>query len=311
VALFLREHAELWRRLAPASGEERPSSGAQAVLDALDRRGASFFADIVAAAGLLPTVVEQALAELAAAGLVTSDSFAGLRALLIPSAKRKPPAGGVRKQRTVPFGIEAAGRWSLTREQGAGGREQGVPPGAVEAYARALLARYGVVFHRLLAREAIAAPWRELLLVYRRLEARGEIRGGRFVAGVTGEQFALPDAVARLRAIRRAPRTGKLVAISAADPLNLLGIVTPGERVPAIASNRIVFEDGAPLAVAEAGGIRALADYPAERARAIALALARKPTTPALRMYLGMSGKPAPQGNEPRRRRHLPLTVDG
>ena len=177
-------------------------------------------------------------------------------------------------------------------------RDQGI-----EAWARALLARYGVVFHRLLAREAIAVPWRDLLLVYRRLEARGEIRGGRFVAGVTGEQFALPDAVARLRAIRRAPRTGKLVAISAADPLNLLGIVTPGERVPAIASNRIVFEDGAPLAVSEAGGIRALAEYPPEKARAIALALARKPTTPALRVYLGMGGRPAPSGAESRRRR--------
>jgi ATP-dependent Lhr-like helicase len=303
VALFLREHAELWRKLAPARGEERPSSSAQAVLDALTRLGASFFPEIVAASGLLATQAEPALAELAAAGLVTSDSFAGLRALLTPSAKRKPPAGGVRKQRTVPFGMEAAGRWSLTREQEAGGREQGVLPGAVEACARILLQRYGVVFHRLLAREAIAVPWRDLLLVYRRLEARGEIRGGRFVAGVTGEQFALPDAVARLRAIRRAPRAGKLVAISAADPLNLLGIITPGERVPAIASNRIVFEDGAPLAVSEAGGIRALADYPAERARAVALALARKPTTPALRVYLGMSGRPAPSGAEPRRRR--------
>ena len=302
MALFLREHAGLWRKLAPGPTEERPSSAAQAVHDALARLGASFFPEIVTGAGLLPTQVEQALAELAAAGLVTSDSFAGLRALLIPSAKRKPPRGGVRKQKTAPFGIEAAGRWARLSGQGAGGREQGGEPAAIEAWARVLLARYGVVFHRLLAREALTVPWRELLLVYRRLEARGEIRGGRFVAGVTGEQFALPDAVARLRAVRRAPVTGRLVAISAADPLNLLGIVTPGERVPAIASNRIVFEDGAPLAVAEAGSLRALAEYPAERARAISLALARKPTTPALRMYLGMSGRQAatpPDGTPP------------
>ena len=294
VALFLREHAELWRSLAPARTEERPSSSAQAVLDALTRLGASFFPEIAATSGLLSTQAEQALAELAAAGLVTSDSFAGLRALLTPSAKRKPPAGGVRKGRTVPFGIEKAGRWSLTRERGAGGREQGVPPGAVESYARALLARYGVVFHRLLAREAIAVPWRELLLVFRRLEARGEIRGGRFVAGVTGEQFALPDAVAKLRAIRRSARPGRLIAISGADPLNLLGVVTPGERVPAVTTNRIVYEDGVPLAVSDAAGLRALADYPPERALAVSAALARKPTSPALRMYLGMSGRPAP-----------------
>jgi ATP-dependent Lhr-like helicase len=312
VALFLREHAELWRSLAPARAEERPSSSAQAVLDALTRLGASFFPEIAATSGLLATQAEQALAELAAAGLVTSDSFAGLRALLTPSAKRKPPAGGVRKGRTVPFGIEVAGRWSVlgSSEREVASRGAGDHQRAIEECARILLRRYGVVFHRLLAREAIAVPWRDLLLVYRRLEARGEIRGGRFVAGVTGEQFALAEAVARLRAIRRAPRPGRLIAISGTDPLNLLGIVTPGERVPAIATNRIVYEDGVPLAVSDAAGIRALTDYPPERAPAVSAALARKPTTPALRMYLGMSGRPAPQGNEPRRRRHLPLTVD-
>src|SRR5439155_19820541 len=125
VALFLREHAELWRSLAPARAEGRPSSAAQAVLEALGRLGASFFPELAAASGLLATQAEQALAELAAAGLVTSDSFAGLRALLTPSAKRKPPAGGVRKGRTAPFGIEAAGRWARTSGQLVVGSEQG------------------------------------------------------------------------------------------------------------------------------------------------------------------------------------------
>ena len=191
-----------------------------------------------AGSGLLPTQVEQALGELAALGLVTSDSFAGLRALLTPSDKRRPIGVAHRRHRTVPFGIETAGRWSMlkTRAEGDGERTE-VEGQTLDSYARILLQRYGVVFHRLLARESLSVPWRQLLLIYRRLEARGEIRGGRFVAGVTGEQFALPDAVAKVRAVRReqdAP--GHLVAISAADPLNLVGIVTPGDRVPALAA---------------------------------------------------------------------------
>jgi ATP-dependent Lhr-like helicase len=133
-----------------------------------------------------------------------------------------------------------------------------------------------VVFHRLLARESIRVPWRDLLMIYRRLEARGEIRGGRFLAGVTGEQFALPEAVARLRAIRRREdKPGQMVTISAADPLNLIGIVTPGERIASIRSSRILFEDGVPLAVLEAGNVRPLADYPVEREAGIAAKLSR------------------------------------
>ena len=146
-------------------------------------------------------------------------------------------------------------------------------------------------------------PWRELLLTYRRLEARGEIRGGRFVAGVTGEQFALPEAVATLRSIRKAPRTGQLISISAADPLNLLGSVLPGERIPALASNRIVFEDGKPLAVLESGKVRALAEYPADRSVVIERALARRAISPALRAVLGFSGRTPPVPGQATRRR--------
>jgi ATP-dependent Lhr-like helicase len=306
VALFGRDHADLWLRLAGPRSPERASTDGMTLLEVLSTRGASFFSELITASGLLPTRVERALGELAGLGLVTSDSFAGLRALLTPSAKRKPlglSAGG--RQRRAPFGIERAGRWSLLRIEDSGSRIgdsgsriEGDERQAVEDYARILLRRYGVVFHRLLARESIALPWRDLLMVYRRLEARGEIRGGRFVAGVTGEQFALPEAVTELRAIRRTggqaeARSDGLIAISAADPLNLVGIIAPGERIPAIGPNRIVFEDGIALAVLEGGETRLLGEQTPERERDISLALARRPLSPGLRTYLGMTGRPA------------------
>jgi ATP-dependent Lhr-like helicase len=265
----------------------------------------------VAGSGILPTQVEQALAELAAMGLVTSDSFAGLRALLVPSARRKTIPGAPRRQRTVGWDIGSAGRWStVDREPLTGDGDASGPPSTIngqqdiETYARILLKRYGIVFNRLLSRENVSVPWRDLLRVYRRLEARGEIRGGRFVAGVTGEQFALPDAVARLRAARRAPKSGELLSISATDPLNLLGIVGPGERIAALAGNRIVFEDGVPLAVLEKGQVRALAEYGPDRALGVERALARRPMSPMLRARLGMSGRtPSDLTGAPWRRR--------
>jgi ATP-dependent Lhr-like helicase len=150
--------------------------------------------------------------------------------------------------------------------------------------------RYGVVFRRLLDREANAAPWRELLRVYWRLEARGEVRGGRFVAGVTGEQFALPEAVGALRAARRREKTGELISISAVDPLNLTGMVLPGERVAALANSRIAFRDGVPVAVREGGKTRLLVDCGPEEGLEIDRALVRKRVSPALRALVGASG---------------------
>ncbi|MEZ4586754.1 MAG: DEAD/DEAH box helicase [Gemmatimonadales bacterium] len=302
VALLGRADLETLLALAGSGEPEELSSNSAAVRDALRRSGASFLPELARATGLLPTQVEQALGELAAAGLVTSDGFAGLRALLTPSAKRPPLAGATRRHRTASFGFEAAGRWSLLDRQGV--EKAALPADELERYARMLLARYGVVFHRLLAREALALPWRALLTMYRRLEARGEIRGGRFVAGVTGEQFALPEAVPLLRAARRAPRHGALVAISAADPLNLAGILTPGERVPAVASNRILFEDGMPIAVLEAGQIRLLAEVAPERRRALEIALTRRSISPALRARMLIAGRGP---DDTRRRRERPL----
>jgi ATP-dependent Lhr-like helicase len=233
--------------------------------------------------------------------MVTSDGFAGLRALITPSSKRKPLGGGQRRHRTVPFGIESAGRWALLHD-GSDVSEAD----RVELVARTLLSRYGVVFKRMLTREPGAPAWRELLLVYRRLEARGEIRGGRFVAGMPGEQFALPEAVEQLRAVRRREATGRLVAVGAADPLNLTGILTPGERVPALARNRILYRDGVPVLALEGGEVKSLVpgdDLPSPE---MVQALVRKQLTPALRAHLAMAGVPAASllvGKRPARRR--------
>ena len=213
------------------------SSEAAAVRDTLAKKGASFFNELAIATGLLPAFVERGLAELAGAGAATADSFAGLRALLAPPEKRR----GL---------IETAGRWSLLVSE---------RTDDVEAVARTLLKRYGVVFRSMLQRESQLPPWRDLVRVYRRLEARGEIRGGRFVAGFGGEQFAASDAVGRLRAVRKMEKIDELVVLSAADPLNLVGIVTPEARVAAIHRNKLLFKDGLPIAALEGGELRRLA----------------------------------------------------
>jgi len=215
----------------------------------------------VESTGLLRTEVEEALAELVALGLVNSDSFGGLRALLVPSGERRPLAGGRRRRRTAKFGMEEAGRWALSRRP----RPAKSVPSAhaasehVEHVARTLLLRYGVVFWRLIEREAAwLPPWRDLLRVYRRLESRGDIRGGRFVAGFSGEQFALPDAIGMLREVRRQPAAGALLSLSGADPLNLVGILTPGPRLPALTGNRLLYRDGLPIALLAAGEVQFL-----------------------------------------------------
>jgi ATP-dependent Lhr-like helicase len=247
IALLARRHAPFWAALAAAPEEARPSGRAEAVVQCIKAQGASFFDELVHGTGLLRPQVEEALAELVALGLVTSDSFAGLRALLLPADKRRG--------RRALFGMEDAGRWALARRPAPGGSEGE----AVEHLARTLLRRYGVVFWRLLAREAAwLPPWRDLLRVYRRLEARGEIRGGRFVAGFAGEQFALPEAVGALREVRRKEATGAFVSLSGADPLNLAGILTPGARLAALTPNRVLYRDGLPVALLAGGEVQFL-----------------------------------------------------
>jgi ATP-dependent helicase Lhr and Lhr-like helicase len=200
---------------------------------------------------------------LVASGLAASDGFSGLRALIWTH-----PGMPAARDRRASF----AGRW--TALEGAVPAE--MREAAIEAQAWALLKRYGVIFRRLLTREPIAAPWRELARVYRRLEARGEIRGGRFVSGMSGEQFALPHAVDRLREVRRTPHDGRLLTISTADPLNLVGILIAGDRIRAATRNRLVYRDGVPLAVLEGDSVRQLTPIDPSISADVSRALSRR-----------------------------------
>src|SRR5438034_6074854 len=253
ITFLARRHAPLWSALSPAPDPAQASPRAQAVMAVIREHGASFFDELAEGSGLLRPQVEEALGELVALGLVTSDSFAGMRALLLPDDKRRS-----RRRRTV-FGMEDAGRWALARRAR---QAQGETPDGAEAaehLARTLLRRYGIVFWRLLEREAAwLPPWRDLLRVYRRLEARGEIRGGRFVAGFAGEQYALPDAIGMLREVRRKPASGEWISLSGADPLNLAGILTPGTKLAALTGNRVLYRDGLPVALFAGGEVQFL-----------------------------------------------------
>jgi len=230
---------------------ESPEVGAPAdVLELLRERGALFYDDIVAASGRLPTDVERGLWELVARGLVTADGFQSLRSLM--SANKRTPIrarrnGGSRRYNSMSAGIPA-GRWSLLPPAG----EDMDVEGLAEAWAEQLLFRYGVVFRDLIQRESISIPWREVLRALRRMEARGTVRGGRFVAGFYGEQYARPEAVELLRRARRADRPEEEAHVSAVDPLNLAGILTPGAKIPAVHTNVVFFKDGLPL-LAEGG----------------------------------------------------------
>jgi ATP-dependent Lhr-like helicase len=293
IALYQRENLHDWLLLAERNSAIELSIGSQAVFEALKSGGALFFAELVRRTdeSVLPSQVEDALSQLAALGLVTSDSFDGLRALLVPSNKR-PTFGrniGKRRHKTNVASIEFAGRWSLLRTEivakstgnGAGSSERDA---AIEKFARVLLRRYGVVFRRLLERETLAVGWYELGRIYRRWEARGEIRGGYFVGGISGEQFALPEAIGLLRSIRKTLLNGQLVTLSAADPLNLQGILTPGPRIAALTAGRILFRDGLPIAALEAGELRKVSDAPVSDLE-IETALRVGKLRPSLRPY--------------------------
>ena len=274
------------------SPQDDARSNAKAVYEMLVSEGASFFHDLAAIAGLLPAELEDALGELAALGLVTADSFSTIRSLVSLDSARRAKSRGRRRRASDRKRYARGGRWSKFPPR--------LPPvdplERVESWARQLLRRYGVMFRDLLARETVAPAWRELAAVYRRWEAQGKIRGGRFVSGVAGEQFALPEAVERLREIRDrrakvasgdpasgrrqppgatatnsapqshsdqdqradAPRlpTSEYVIISASDPLNLAGILTPGPRIVAKPRNALALIDGRLVASQQSGEIR-------------------------------------------------------
>jgi ATP-dependent Lhr-like helicase len=247
-------------RSAPAAPPEPAdlSEAAAAVIGHLRTRGASFATELESSCGLTADAARGALAELVACGAVSSDGFGGLRSII----GAKPTT--------------ASGRWFVV--------SAGAPP--VDTIAWTLLRRYGVIFRRLLTRETTGVTWRELVHVYRRLEARGEIRGGRFVAGMSGEQFALPEAVERLREVRRTTADDRLITISAADPLNLTGMITPGDRMRASAANRIVYLRGVPVSAMEGDMLRVLAPIDPEIAPAVAAAAAGR-RVPVVSGYVG------------------------
>jgi ATP-dependent Lhr-like helicase len=304
ILLLPRRSVPHWTALAPAQADDAVlSSRAQKVADFLGGHGASFFDEIVAGTRLLQTELEDALAELVGRGRAHCDSFAGLRALLVPASKRPTPGHG--RRRAMMLGIEDAGRWALVRRTPAAVDGEAGPVAAstaraarpdadaVEHVARVLLRRYGVVCWRVLEREAAwLPPWRELLRVYHRLEARGEVRGGRFITGLSGEQFALPEAIAPLRRARQTRDDGTLVCVSALDPLNLSGTVIAGDKVPRIAGARVLFRDGMPVAALVAGEVRPMAGVeglPGEEQSAIRKLLLREPPS-ALEALLAIQG---------------------
>ncbi|MGH8220335.1 MAG: DEAD/DEAH box helicase [Steroidobacteraceae bacterium] len=248
ITFIARRNVRFWAALADAPSPEHLTGRAGAVRDYLEAHGASFFDDLIEGASLLAAQVEEALGELVAMGLVHADSFAGLRALLLPGERRgsaRGRASGRSARGRTLYGMAEAGRWTLVRRVAPAERSE-----ALEHLVRTLLKRWGVLLWGLIAREgASLAPWREILACCRRLEARGDIRGGRFIEGFAGEQFAAPEAIALLREVRRGPASHRQLSISAADPLNLLGILSPGARLPALMSNRVLYRDGLPLAM--------------------------------------------------------------
>lgn len=301
ISLCLREDLPLLLGMGDgtngeAATERMLSRDAERVLEQLQQRGALFYHDLVKACNLLPSQVENGLAELVAKGRVSADGFTGLRALLVPTARRAAlKESRSRRSSALPFNLEQAGRWWLFDERSPA---EGSSQDRIERVARILLLRYGVLFRKLVQRERCAPPWRDLLKVLRRLEDRGELRGGRFVSGVWGEQFALPTAIPLLRAQQNAasapPRTegdAGLVVLSAADPLNLTGVITSGERVPARTNDRLLYREGVPIAVHDGESLRWLErprqDLDAHREADRLAARMRRPIPERLRAFYG------------------------
>lgn len=287
VSIVSRPALGIWK--AESTGEKlfELSHNAKKIQEVLSQYGAMFFNEITEKTGLLRGQTEEAMNELVSCGLLTSDSFTGLRALLLP-AKYSTQAG--RTKSNIVFSMEQAGRWSLL-SPAVSSADISEKKKSLETIARTLLKRYGVVFRRLAEKENLTPRWRELIKIYRLMEARGEIRGGRFVEGMYGEQFALPETISLLRKIRKDEKSGRLISISASDPLNLTGIITPGKRVSALYGNRILYMDGIPLAVKDGKEIALLPAAEIEELKGrewqVRQALVQRNIPPRLRAYLG------------------------
>ena len=270
ICLINRKFVQVWKQFYKEKNGQsnKLSASAIKIKQQLERHGASFFEDLLHSTGLLRTQLESGLAELVNQSLITSDSFAGLRALLLPASKKSSSRQKSRLKRALSSGFENAGRWSLLKMPVQTNQTNNVLHSDsywidIEYIANSLLKRYGVIFRKLLERESALPPWRDLLYVLRRMEARGEIRGGRFVDGFSGEQFALSEAVKLIRQVKKEEPNEDLVAISASDPLNLTGLITPGQKIHAKTTNRILYRNGIPVAVSLAGKINYLEQFDA------------------------------------------------
>lgn len=285
ITIVKRTNLDIWKNICRVSENNLDdlSNSAKKVFDFISSKGASFFEEIISGSKCLRTETEMSLAELVAKGLITSDSYTGLRALLVRS-KYKTERG--RRRKRLNFNMERAGRWSLIRNTEDENKDKKLSK-EMRAIARIFLNRYGVVFRKLLERESFAPPWRDLVRALRLLELRGDVRGGRFVEGVTGEQFALPEAVASLRDMRRRKKSGQLVSLSASDPLNLMGIITPGKKVAAHYKNRVLYRDGVPAAFKEGAEIRLLSEFDNGEEWSIKQTLIKRNFSPKLKPYLG------------------------
>ncbi len=277
--------------LSPALSPALSPTAARIAAD-LRQHGASFFDQIARRSGLLRSQLEQGLAELVSVGLLTSDSFTGLRALLTPDSRK--PGGHGNGRRRATFGVEDAGRWSLLETPVVDAEpapKAELDSEQLERLIMIYLGRWGVLFKRVLERESFAPPWRVLLYALRRMELQGILRGGRFIAGVSGEQFALPETVTTLRKFGRSQelseRVTEYVSLAAADPLNLLGIVLPETRLPKLSRNRVLYKDGLPLAVLESSKVRFLRQVDPQEQWQLQQVLMHREFPARLRAYVG------------------------
>lgn len=299
ITLLQRQNLDIWEALAHEAApfkttDESPLSTIAARIEAdIRQHGASFFEQISRRTQLLRSQLEQGLAELVSTGRITSDSYTGLRALLTPDARK--PGGHANGRRRASFGVEDAGRWSLLREvdqpAATGADECPLNDEQLERLIMIYLARWGVLYKRALERESSAPSWRLLLRRLRTMELQGLIRGGRFIAGISGEQFALPETVTALRQFGKnqdAPeRSTEYVSLAAADPVNLLGIVLPDTRLPRLARNRILYRDGLPLAVLEGAKVSFLRDVEPDVQWQLQQVLQQREFPSRLRAYIG------------------------
>ena len=290
ISFMRRENLELWNLLSSVNISNFDyTSSTKLIMEYLDNNGASFFNEIIKNTSLLKSQVQQGLAELVAYGAVSCDNYSGLRALLTPGYNSNRSNSRRRKKSPV-YGIENAGRWTLMHKNNTN-TEIEYDYKDLEKLALIFIDRWGVVFRTILENESFAPPWRILVRVLRRLELKGVLRAGRFISNVSGEQFAYPETVVNLREIKNKIMTGQLVSISAADPLNLIGSILPGDKVPNLIKNRILYRDGIPIAVLEGIETKFLKEFSENQKWELKNALIRRAFPPKLKAYLGRNYK--------------------